>query len=200
MVFRNISSTAMQQVERRTQEMVRLHGLPDRFLGRELMRLSRAGRMAAPDSYSDPNISGYDTLILWRVLPRLAFNLGERDITPQEQMNMRRMPAMGQELRDFVGICMNNVSFRELIRNENPGLQSLGMGFANGNPVTIGLDRVAPPGPDSADWIARHIREISRNRFGDERFSAWAPEMQAYKSLRSHSLVMEDAVSPDPQP
>src|SRR3546814_12885233 len=54
----------------------------------------------------------------------------------------------------------------------------------NGNLVAFAVDRIAPapaPGEDVDDWIARHIREISRARGLDET-PYWSPAMQKPRS------------------
>jgi hypothetical protein len=162
------------------REMARLHGLADRFLGRALIDLARKAVDADPELGGDPRKKGYESLLIRSVLPRLALSLGETGLTRLEAAGARAAPDPGPELRSLVGTCLNNASFRPFANSADPQLRALTFGFANGSPVTIGLDRVCPPNYTSDDWVARHIREISRARFGDERFSAWEPAMQDY--------------------
>ncbi len=172
-----MSGATLGEVRR---EMVRLHGLSDRFLGRALLDLSRRAIEADPELGGDPRRRGYESLLIRSVLPRLALELRETGLTGVERAGARAAPLSGPELRRLTGTCLNNAAFRLFVESPDPQLRALSLGFANGSPVTIGLDRVAPPQPNSDDWVARHIREISRARFGDERFSAWTPAMQDY--------------------
>jgi len=162
------------------REMIRIHSLPDRFLGRALIGLARSAIEADPDLGGDPRKKGYESILIRSVLPRLAITLGETGLTRGETSGARATPAPGPELRTLMGTCLNNSGFRTFIASPDPLLRALTFGFANGSPVTIGLDRVSPPGPKADDWVTRHIREVSRARFGDERFSAWEPAMQDY--------------------
>jgi len=162
------------------REMTRLYALPDRFLGRALIEIARGAIAADPDLGGDPRQRGYESLLIRSVLPRLAAALGEAGLTALEAAGARAAREPGPELRSLVGTCLNNAVFRPFVAQPDPLLRALTLGFANGSPVTIGLDRVCPPTPASDDWVARHIREVSRARFGAERFSAWEPAMQDY--------------------
>lgn len=172
-----MSGATLGEVRR---ELVRLHGLPDRFLGRALLDLSRRAIDADPELGRDPRNRGYESLLIMAVLPRLAIELGETRLTTVERAGARAAPKAGHPLRSLTGTCLNNAGFRGFVDNPDPQLRALSLGFANGSPIAIGLDRVSPPQPNSDDWVATHIREISRVRFGDERFSAWSPAMQDY--------------------
>lgn len=163
-----------------SREMARLHALPDRFLGRALLDLARNAVRADPRLKGDPRERGYESLLIRSVLPRLAQDLGETRLTAQERAGARATPACPAELRSLTGTCLNNAAFSRFVQSPDPQLRALSLGFANGSPITIGLDRACPPTPQSDDLIVRHMREISRVRFGDERFSAWAPAMQVY--------------------
>lgn len=163
-----------------SREMRRLYELPDRFLARALVDLSRRTISEDPELGKDPRKRGYESLLVMSVLPRLALGLGETSLTAIETAGARAAPSGDVELRMLTGTCLNNASFSSFARHSDPQLRALSLGFANGSPVTIGLDRVSPPTANSEDWVARHIREVSRARFGDERFSAWEPAMQDY--------------------
>lgn len=179
------------------REMGRLYGLPDRFLGRALLDLSRRAIEADPDLGGDPRKRGYESLLIRSVLPRIAGALGETGLTRVEEAGVRAAPEPGPELRALVGTCLNNAAFRPFIDNPDPQLRALTLGFANGSPVTIGLDRVCPPTLTSDDWVATHVREISRARFGDERFSSWEPAMQEYPG-KGRFAFKKRAPEPDP--
>jgi hypothetical protein len=187
------------------QEMVRLYGLPDRFLGRALIGLARQAIEANPELGGDPRKLGYESILIRSVLPRLALTLGEPGLTRVEEAGARAAPVAGPALRVLVGTCLNNSSFRSFLNHPEPLLRALTLGFANGSPITIGLDRACSPAPDADDWVVRHVREISRARFGDERFSAWEPAMQDYpgKGLVAFKRPRPSPVAPpdeDPTP
>ena len=193
-----MSGAALGHVGR---EMARLHGLPDRFLGRALLDLSRRAIEADPELGGDPRQRGYESILIRSVLPRIAITLGETALTNVEVAGVRSAPEPSSELRSLTGTCLNNAAFRAFIDSPDPQLRALTLGFANGSPVTIGLDRICPPTPTSEDWVASHIREISRARFGDERFSAWSPAMQDYPGKGRHAfkrrLATSEAADPD---
>lgn len=172
-----MSGATLGQVGR---ELARLYALPDRFLGRALLDLSRRAIAAYPELGGDPRERGYESVLIRSVLPRIAVSLGETGLTRLEEAGARAAPLPGHALRSLTGTCLNNSDFLRFVRSPDPQLRALSLGFANGSPVTIGLDRVAPPQPNSDDWVASHIREVSRIRFGSERFSAWSPAMQDY--------------------
>jgi hypothetical protein len=177
--------------------MTRLHGLPDRFLGRALIDLSRGAIEADPELGGDPRQRGYESILIRSVLPRLATDLGETRLSRLERAGARATPASPAELRSLTGTCLNNSAFRSFIKSPDPQLRALTLGFANGSPVTIGLDRVCPPTPTSDDWVVTHIREISRARFGDERFSSWEPAMQDYPGKGRLAFKRR---APEPEP
>jgi hypothetical protein len=179
-------------------EMTRIHALPDRFLGRTLLSLSRRAIAAAPDLSAGGH--GYESLIIECLLPRLALQLGETGLSPNERAGACATPAPGPDLREFAGTCLNNAAFACFLKEDDPLLRALSLDFANGSPVTIGLDRVCPPVPSASDWVARHIREVCHARFGDERFTAWEPAMQDYPrreiGFRKRALHLDQEEAP----
>jgi hypothetical protein len=181
-------------------EMARLYGLPDRFLGRSLLALSRSAIVADPELGGDPSKRGYESILICSVLPRIAVGLGETGLTKVERAGVRAAPPSARDLRSLTGTCLNNSAFRAFMNHPDPLLRSLTLGFANGSPITIGLDRVAPPDAQADDWVVRHTREISRARFGDERFSCWSPAMQDYpgKGRLAFKRPRRDLAHPTP--
>lgn len=203
MAFKHkLNPEVRDRLEGRAREMERLFALPDRFLGRELINLSRKLRNRYPDELGRPIDAGYEGLVVWAILPRLAMSLGEQDLTALERECAAFPPQDPDGFRAYVGNCLNNAGFRFLTGGDGPGIDALRGSFANGSPVTIALDRVAPPTPDATDWVARHIREISRARFKDERFTSWSPSMQTYPNIATQvSLPDEEpAISTSPSP
>jgi hypothetical protein len=181
------------RMDRVRAEVHRLHALPDRFLGRALLTLARRARVEAPERLGKPSDAGYENLLVWSTIPRLAKALGETDFTAEEISLLPLTPEGGQALRDHVGNCLANADLlRYGLKHRSEALQILGHSFVNGNPITSALDRVAPPAPESDDWIARHMREISRNRFGDARFDAWSPAFQSHPARRPDPRPVDD--------
>ena len=87
----------------------------------------------------------------------------------------------GDAFRNFVGICMTNVSTR-YFEGANKGelldpVDVLFHNSCNGNPVIFGLDRLVPPTPESQDHIAREMMAVSERR-GHEPTPTWHPELQ----------------------
>ena len=181
-------------------EMSRLYGLSDRFLGRSLLALSRSAIEADPELGGDPRKRGYESILIRSVLPRLAVELGETGLTAVELAGARAAPPPGGDLRSLTGTCLNNAAFRGFTNHADPLLRALTLGFANGSPITIGLDRVAPPDARADDWVVRHIREVSRARFGDERFSSWAPAMQDYPGKGRFAFKRRPEAPAAPEP
>jgi hypothetical protein len=178
-----LSQKSRDMILKTQDEMLRIFSLQSRFLGRALLQLSRDVRKADPERFGQP-VDSYEKRILWTVLPGLAAHLGEDGLDADERLAVRDLPVDRAEMRTYVGHLMNNSRFeRTLEEFENEKLRLLSNEIVNGNPITVGLDRVAPPLDTDMDWPAKYTREISRVRFGDERFTGWAPEMQDYKGL-----------------
>lgn len=171
------------RLEWRQDELKRIHGLPDRFLAAEILKLSRGARKEDPERFAMFRDSGYENLLICSVMPAIARQLGETRFTADEKIDMYDLSSDPEKLRELVGHCMNN---SRIIQGGNDpdecsSLYMLDSTFVNGNPIVIAVDRIDPPTAESTDWLAKHTREISRSRFGDERFSAWEPAMQNYR-------------------
>lgn len=178
---RLLSPELRARLERTRSEVRRSYELPDRWLAREIADAARRIRASVP-ALAAPGWGGegYSCHVLWCVVPELARRLGE-PLLPNESNDARLRVAEGDELRSHVGICLANVGTVGLMREVPEELQDdlhlLLHDSANGSPIAIALDRVAPPSPSSDDHIARHLREISRHR-GHEIVSAWHPGLQ----------------------
>jgi len=165
-----------------SQEMERLHELPDRWLGEEILRLAREIRTAVPGLGSPLSIgSGYAAFVLWHVVPELARRLGA-SLERHEATNPEVKINSPERLRQMVGCVLQWVDRRYLDRACKPEaelcpVRVLFHDVANGSPIVMALDRIAPPEPDYVDFPARHVREISRSR-GHEEVSSWHPGLQ----------------------
>ena len=188
----------LEQIGITRAEMERLHGLPDRFLGRALLKIGREARDAVPDALGNPSAGGYGVMLTWGVIPRLAARLGETDLMPAETAFARSLATDGPGFREVVGQCMANHELQKIKSGKvSQSFRLLNHDFVNGNPITITLDRVHPPTQESNDWIARHMREISRARFGHEEHVAWSPAFQDYKD-RNLSFFRQVSKANDP--
>lgn len=163
--------------------VLRLCQLPDRFLARALRDIARSARRELGERYEQALMSGYGTTLLWTTLPGLAARLGETDFTSMELENMTGLPQARDRLRRHVGLCLQHSEIRAktALRHDAPSCWLIGNEFVNGNPVTIALDRVAPPEPTDTDWVTRHMREISRARFGHDDILRWTPDFNTWK-------------------
>lgn len=179
---RLLSDEARRRLDVTRSEVERYFDLPDRWLAREIAGAARRIRASVPGLASPAWAGeGYTKHVLWCVVPELARRLGE-PLLPNESNDMRLRAADGDELRRHVGVCLANVGLVGLMRDVPAALQDdlhlLLHEAANGSPIAMALDRIAPPAPDADDQLARGIREISRRR-GHGEVSAWHPGLQA---------------------
>ena len=172
------------------RESHRIHELPDRFMGRALRALSRRARAELGSPYDTPTFEGYGAATLWAVLTGLASRLGEQELSPDERRGADSLPHIPERLRKFVGLCLANseIPMKSVLREDAIACRILSQEFVNGNPITSALDRLAPPRADGDDWIVRHMREISRARFGHSNWISWAPEFNLFKGDRTTEL------------
>ena len=182
-IFRNILSKASIDLIRQTQdEMNNIFLMDDRSIGFLLIELARGARKEDPERLGKPADS-YANAFVWSVIPALALRLGVPSfvLSKDERTQIEELPEDSGKLREHIANYLRNtqlVNRPEMLEKEI--IHLLDNEFVNGNPIAVALDRLAPAGPDNHDWIAEHTREISRARFGDERFSNWTPEMQDY--------------------
>jgi len=171
-----IAPELRSRIEAERNEILRIYALPDRWLAAELLRLTRSIREAT--SYAErPETDTYNSTVLWDVIPEIARRLGAT-IQQNESTNWRFRSLEGEKFREYVAVCIANVGTGYLKDARlSTGIDPVAILFrevANGNPIIIGLDRLVPPGNNSIDHAARHIREISRTR-GHEVVSSWSP-------------------------
>lgn len=194
MAFKRIAAWQVPDfLKQASAEVVRLHSLPDRFLGRALRDLGRSARAELGSPYDIAGTTGYGSAILWHVLPGLARGLGETSLNSDERWGANMLPEGRSDLRRYVGNCLANSEITARLRRMGlwgaaPSCHVIEHAFCNGNPITSGLDRVAPPHAESKDWIAVHMREISGFRFGHSRFDAWSPEFNLHQGQSGESV------------
>ena len=182
-IFRKMLTRTSIDLIRKTQdEMNNIFLLDDKSIGFLLIELAREARKEDPERLGNPADS-YANALIWSVIPALALRLGVPSyvLCKDEYTLIEDLPEDPGKLREYVANYLSNarlVNRPEMLEKET--LHLLDNEFVNGNPVAVALDRLAPAGPDNHDWIARHTREISCARFGDERYSNWTPEMQNY--------------------
>lgn len=169
------------RLERSKVRVERLYVLPDRWLGREIAGIARRIRASVPEFASPASEGdGYTKHMLWDVVPELARRLGE-PLLPNESSDAGLRRAGEAELRRDVSTCLCNLSSVRLMRIVPEDLQDdlhmILLDAANGNPVAVALDRIAPPGPEADDRIARHVREVSGCR-RHVPTSSWHPGLQ----------------------
>ena len=178
---RLLSPELAARLERSKLRVERMYALPDRWLGREIAGIARRLRASVPE-FASPAAEGdgYSKHMLWDVIPEIARRLGE-PLLPNESSDYDLRTAGDVAFRRDVGTVMSNISSVRLLRLVPEDLQDdlhmLLLDAANGNPVAVALDRVAPPGPEADDRIARHVREVSGCR-GHVPTSSWHPDLQ----------------------
>lgn len=177
-----LSPAQVQRLEKVRSEMRRIHGLPDRWLAEELLRLARRTREEFPDKLSEPVHDTHDTSLVWEVGPEIARRLGATLRSDESRRGDVRY-ATGQELRTHAGSCLQYTSvwgWLDYKASSPSAAELLTHEIANGNPVAIALDRLYPVGAKDitgVDHIARSVGEVSKRRgFGNR--TAWWPGMQ----------------------
>jgi hypothetical protein len=196
-----MSAASRQRIDAVRAEMDRLYTLQDRWLAEELLRLSRDARQLMETHFPTGHV-GYDQFMVNDIAPEIARRLGGK-LNADEAQNTAIRSSSDRELRENLGHYFNNqqvgtkgYELRRMMKDagkEAPvfyALDIIGHEFVNGNPLAMAMDRIcdpAPAGEDKDDWLARHTREISRNR-GFEPTGSWSPDMQGR------------AVKPEPEP
>lgn len=182
-----LSPAQRQRLAKTAAELERIFSLPDRWLAEELLRLARGTRAMFPDKLAyDPRLSTYDRSLVWDVVPEVAKRLGSRNLTEQEASFEVRAHS-GTALREHAGQCLHCTSINRWLDHQanfpSPA-ELLVHDIPNGNPLAIAVDRLCPAPPREAhadDWIARHVREISRTR-GFQETAIWTPALQHWRS------------------
>jgi len=179
-----LSPETQARLDAERAEIARLFTLPDSELGGEILRYARVIRDRCGIGGPDPDKDTYNTTLLNSVVPEVARRLGA-GLGPDEVPRDELAALDGQAFRDYVAVCLVNVSrmhYRDADRDELLGPVSvLFHDYHNGCPVAFALDRLVPPTPESDDPVARGLREVSANR-GFDPVPAWTPELQEWRS------------------
>ena len=189
MAFRNIIPLSSDQracIDAEAREVERLHGVGDRWLAEELLRLARRVRSRHAERLADPHAAIYENRLLWQLIPELAHRLGARSFLPNERSQQETVRLSDRDLRCRIGYALQNASLPHTrLPDDDPARPTpedlLLRIVQNGNPVAIAVDRLAPApakGEDRDDPIARLVREISVAR-GHPETAAWSPALQA---------------------
>jgi hypothetical protein len=163
-------------------EVVRLHGLPDRWLAEGILRLVRELRGALAGPEASPLSEEPAALLLWHVAPELARRLGASRLLANEAARGDVRAAPPWDLRLAVATALAS-DVAELGRGKDPASARaaalLGRKPESGNPIAFALDRVAPPPPPewaSDDRIATRILRRAR-ALGMPDTTNWTPAM-----------------------
>lgn len=165
-----LSAETRKRLVQEEREALRLYGLSDRWLARELIRMARVLRVMRPEF--GPHDCVYDASVFWQIVPEIGFRLGERQFEQNERSNpeVRRLSNMA--LRIVAGISWRNCG-AYAYRGTSEGRMFF-REAVNGSPIVYALDRLALP--DESDVIARHILEVSRYR-NVQSTGIWTPAM-----------------------
>lgn len=193
-------------IARTRAQLVRLHGLPDRWLAVALMKLARDCRSLYPEDLPVPaNDRGgtYDNNLVWNLVPEIAYRLGHREFQTNERRDPRYASASLPELREVTGIYLAHSSRECGTKETRPAQPAIDPWrlllheAVNGNPLAIALDRLCPPTADMTDRLVSALREISHNRGLPA--DIWSPEWDAAcraNAKRPARLPQQDDVMP----
>ncbi len=191
-----LSADQIACIEATHQTKIRLYGLPDRFLARELIRLARQARqiaIAAGDSFvKETTYPTYNATLLWSLIPELAYRLGETDFLPNERADADLRAADTPTLRWSAATILRNCDLDRRYGYDQKSTPNACLLVAhnacNGNPVAMAIDRLCPPTSEANDPLAQHIREVGRCRFGlNTNISVWTPAFMNWRQNTSNA-------------
>jgi hypothetical protein len=156
----------------------------DLELGRTILRLATDIREGYPDQFAwERRGDSYGGSLVWELAPEVARRLGVVDF----RRGRRPYGCAGESalsLRIFVHNAIfgsrHGIQLPDGSAVDPDSWSLLQREPANGNPLAIGLDRVAPPTEDPSDQLARRIAEVSQTR-GFDRQTAWSPAMDGVR-------------------
>lgn len=187
-------------------ELHRLYLMNNADLAQELMNLARTVRLKHPEAFDAARLT-LAPLVVWQIVPELAFRLGHRDFLAGERENgLEAMAA--PEFRSSSGYIIVSLDPDQFMDQENSlhPWQLLARRPANGNPIVFALDRVAPatPAEETTDPILRGILELNGRR-GYPGHSRWLPDWErrpeelkrALCPVAQQHLLQRDLEEPD---
>lgn len=159
-------------------EVVRLHGLTDRWLAHALLQLTRKARAERPELR--PIDDGYAESLVWRIAPEIARRLGASGLFQQELDSELKSTSL-KNLRNRLASTLANTE-----RPAHSRRRELSAWFlvtrepCNGNPLAIAMDRLCPGSlTDRDDRMTRAIAEVARSR-GCVYDGVWTPSLMTY--------------------
>ncbi len=164
------------------REMVRIHGLTDRFLGQYVLDLARKMRTENPELIGGTGRwQGYESWISWDVIPEIARRLGVTTLGKNEGTDAMLIEAERPQLRRTLGVALLESNFFSGLDDPDsaPACQLASRCVTRGNPFVIALDRAAPPAEnrhERFDFLAMRMRSHLAAQGGSRR-STWSPDM-----------------------
>jgi hypothetical protein len=164
-----LSDAARARIEQDRREALRLYGLGNAWLAREILSAARAAQAATP--HRTPDERTYDARLIWGILPELARRLGVVKLTTNE-IDWEIRELSDYDLRVRAGYTLKNIGFTIL-----PGWRQLTRDIGHGNMVVYALDRLCPGRlGDREDPIVRNLTELAACRKRPYN-GVWTPEM-----------------------
>lgn len=181
MAFRlNLSPAQLARIAAERAFAQRCFSASDVELGRIILKLATDMRRLHPETFAwERRGDGYAGALVWELAPEIARRLG----VPDFHRGRRPYACAGDDdltLRIFT--CNAIFGARgTVLRDPGSGGEPEAWSLlqrepCNGNPLAIGLDRVAAPTEDPNDALAMRIAEVSQNR-GFPRQTSWSPAM-----------------------
>lgn len=155
-------------------------------LGRMILKLAVDLREGYPAEFDMGDDRGnYSSALVWEIAPEIARRLGVVDFRRGKRPYACH-DSDDHGLRSFACNAIFGSSRKVLSPSgsweDPPALSLLQREPCNGNPLVIGLDRVAPPYDDPVDHLAWRIAEVSQTR-GFPRQIAWSPAMEGTRHV-----------------
>lgn len=132
-MFRHLlSPESRARIDREDAEATRIAGLPDRFMAEALLKLSRGVRAHEAFEYGAfDNV--YDPVLLWHVVPEIAYRLGATRLQDGERCLPVIRKLSNEELLERLQICLKNINSHRYPDSLDAGV--LFRGHVHGNPV-----------------------------------------------------------------
>ena len=164
-----------------SKEIDRIYSLPDRWLAEELLRLCRRAREEAPEKLKDPTAQTYEAVLVWHLVPEIAKKLGATRFETNEAQYANFKDISAEELRAHASNFLSHTNLDKLAPSQMKpsACEILNHEPANGNPIAMAVDRIAPvleAASTRGEWLSAHIRQVSRMRGHDET-PHWSPSM-----------------------